>query len=406
MEMNAPVDATFPQTSRRLAQVTRVSLYVTVAAMPFSIALTQTALAVAILTWLLRMAAERRLLVHRTPLELAFAFYVAAELLSLAFSVDVPGAVIYLKRLLLIPTVYVVANNVENERTLNRLLATFLVAMSVYSLWGLGSFALNPSLRVRHIQNSMTAGGLTMIATITGAAVAAVPTHKKVRLWAAAGAVINGACLFLTNTRGSWLGLAVALLVLALLTDWRLTLVVPILVLVAYVAVPHQYKERVTHFFDPHYRTNAYRLTWWKTGWRIFKDHPITGVGDIDTGKVYRRYMGSEEAQPVGHFHNNFVHIAVTLGSVGLAAFTFLLVRLGVFLGRTLHAARAAPLRAVAMAGLCSFVAFVVNGLFEWNYGDAEVITVIWWLVGMVAAAGVLTRRSKALETLVVELPA
>lgn len=404
--MNPSVAEALPRTARRLARVTRAPLYVAVAAMPFSIAITQTALAAAIFTWLIRMAVERRLLVHRTPLDLAFALYVVAELVAFVFSVDVPSAVLYLKRLLLIPTVYVVANNVENERTLDGLLATFLAAMSVYSLWGLGSFVLNPALRVRHIHNSMTAGGLTMIAAIAAATVAALPTHKKVRIWAAAGAVINGACLFLTNTRGSWLGFVVALLLLALLTDWRLTAVVPIIVLVAYVAVPHQYKERVTHFFDPHYRTNAYRLTWWKTGWRIFKDHPITGVGDIDTGKIYRRYMGPEETQPVGHFHNNFVHIAVTLGSVGLAAFTFLLVRLGLFMGQTLQAARAAPLRTVAMAGLCSFVAFVVNGLFEWNYGDAEVITVIWWLVGMIGAVRVLTRSSRALQTVLVELPA
>ena len=405
MKMHAPVAERFPQASRRLAAVTRAALYVTVAAMPFSIALTQTALTVAILSWMVRMGVERRVLARRTPLEVAFVLYVAAELLSLAFSIDVPKAAMYLKRLLLVPTVYVVANNVDNERTLNRLLATFLVAMSVYSLWGLGSFALNPSLRVRHIQNSMTAGGLTMIAAVAASAVAAASTRTKARLWSGAAAVVNGACLVLTNTRGSWLGFAVAFLLLALLTDWRLALILPVLGIASYMVVPNQYKARVTHFFDPHYRTNAYRLTWWKTGWRIFKDHPITGVGDIDTVEIYRRYMGANETQPVGHFHNNFVHIAVTLGSIGLAAFTFLLVRIGIFLGRTLRAARSPSLRVVALAGLCSFAAFVVNGFFEWNYGDAEIITVMWWLVGMVAATAALIQRSKALETLLVEVP-
>jgi O-antigen ligase len=393
-----------PQVSARLAAVTRGALYVTVAAMPFSIALTQTALAVAILTWLARMALERRLLVRRTRLEVAFLLYMAAELISLAFSINVPNAVIYLKRLLLIPTVYVVASNVESERTLNRLVATFLAAMSLYSLWGIGSFALNPSLRVRHIQNSMTAGGLTMIAAVVGLALAAASTSKKVRLWAGASAVVNATCLFFTNTRGSWLGFAVALVLMAVLTNWRLLLVIPVLAVVAYVAVPGEYKARVTHFFDPHYRTNAYRLTWWKTGWRIFKDYPITGVGDIDTVEIYRRYLSPEETQAVGHFHNNFVHIAVTLGSIGLVAFSYLKARIAIFMGQTLRVARPPSLRAVALAGLCSFVAFLVNGLFEWNYGDAEVVTVIWWLVGMVAATATLLKRSQALETVVVEV--
>lgn len=390
---------------RTLAAITRGALYVTVAAMPFSIAVTQTALAVAVLAWLSRMAVQRRLLLQRTSLELAFVLYVAAELVALVFSVNVPNAVVYLKRLLLIATVYVVGSNVESERTLQRLMATFLLAMSLYSLWGVGSFVVNPSVRVRHIQNSMTAGGLTMMATVVAAAVACEQKETRVRLLALAAAIANGVCLFLTNTRGSWLGLAVALVVMASLVDWRLVVVVPVLAILAYLAVPGEYKARVSHFFDPHYRTNAYRITWWKTGWRIFKDHPITGVGDIDTGAIYRKYMGPEETQAVGHFHNNFVHIAVTLGALGLAAFTFLMVRILLLLVAARRAARSPALREVTLAGLCGFVAFLVNGLFEWNYGDAEVATLLWWLVGMVVAAVVLTRRSLAVGAMVVEVP-
>ncbi|MDZ7271037.1 MAG: O-antigen ligase family protein [candidate division KSB1 bacterium] len=390
---------------RTLAAITRGALYVTVAAMPFSIAVTQTALAVAVLAWLSRMAVQRRLLLQRTSLELAFVLYVAAELVALVFSVNVPNAVVYLKRLLLIATVYVVGSNVESERTLQRLMATFLLAMSLYSLWGVGSFVVNPSVRVRHIQNSMTAGGLTMMATVVAAAVACEQKETRVRLLALAAAIANGVCLFLTNTRGSWLGLAVALVVMASLVDWRLVVVVPVLAILAYLAVPGEYKARVSHFFDPHYRTNAYRITWWKTGWRIFKDHPVTGVGDIDTGAIYRQYMGPEETQAVGHFHNNFVHIAVTLGALGLAAFTFLMVRILLLLVAARRAARSPALREVTLAGLCGFVAFLVNGLFEWNYGDAEVATLLWWLVGMVVAAVVLTRRSLAVGAMVVEVP-
>ncbi len=152
--------------NRILAAVTRGALYVTVAAMPFSIALTQSALAISVFAWLGRMVLERRLLVQRTSLELAFLLYVAAELLSLVFSVNFPNAVMYLKRLLLIPTVYVVASNVESERMLQRLLATFVVSMSLYSLWGVASFVANPSQRVRHIHNSMTAGGRHQRGTI------------------------------------------------------------------------------------------------------------------------------------------------------------------------------------------------------------------------------------------------
>jgi len=80
----------------------------------------------------------------------------------------------------------------------------------------------------------------------------------------------------------------------------------PAMILLFYLIVPAHVKERTNHFFDMNYGSNALRILWWKTGVEIFKDHPVTGIGDISTAKVYAQYQPEEEII-IGHFHNNFV---------------------------------------------------------------------------------------------------
>jgi O-antigen ligase len=155
-----------------------------------------------------------------------------------------------------------------------------------------------------------------------------------------------------------------------------------------YLVVPNSQMARVQRFFDPTWETNANRLMWWRTGVEIFKHYPIVGIGDVGTEKMYIHYRLHPNEEPTGHMHNNFIHIAVTLGLLGLTAFTFMIIRIFIFLW---HVRRQADsdqlLAAIALGAFAVFVAFNINGFFEWNFGDAEVITAIWFVVGWAVAA-------------------
>jgi hypothetical protein len=41
-------------------------------------------------------------------------------------------------------------------------------------------------------------------------------------------------------------------------------------------------RSRLLSIFDPYHPSNTVRFELWKAGWKMFKDHPVFGVGDID----------------------------------------------------------------------------------------------------------------------------
>lgn len=368
-----------------LEKVTRWSLYLFAAAMPFTIALTQIAVVVAAIAWLARLFYTRTIRCPRLGVEWGFMAFIAAELLACLFSTNLGQNLIYLKRLLLIPIVYIVAANSGGEKELRRLGLIFAGAIALYSAWGIGSFLVHPALRVRHIQNSMTAGGITMVGAVIAMVFALRVRTSWERLFMSAAALLSLACLLLTSTRGSWVGFFFATLVVLLLQQRRLLLILPVIALAFYLLSPANFSQRLRHIFDPAWGTNAKRMHWWAVGWEIYKDHPVVGIGDVGTTPMYTRYAAPGEKELIGHFHSNFVHIAVTLGAVGLTAFLFMMGSILVRLAQRFRvfANGHGWNSAWALAALAVFIAFNINGFFEWNFGDQEIITMIWFAAGV-----------------------
>jgi O-antigen ligase len=111
----------------------------------------------------------------------------------------------------------------------------------------------------------------------------------------------------------------------------------------------------------------------WRSALDILRDHPLVGVGCQDLLALYRRYRHPDWTFESGHFHNNFVQMAVMAGLIGLAAWCVWLVAAARVLARGLAAARGED-RGLAAGALAVFVAMLVGGLFDFTFGDAEVI--------------------------------
>ncbi len=143
-------------------------------------------------------------------------------------------------------------------------------------------------------------------------------------------------------------------------------------------------KNRIASIFDPYHSTNVQRLNQWKTGWRIFKDHPIFGVGDIDLNKIYLKYRAPYETETYGHLHNIYVQILVILGAFGFIVVMYLFVTILLLEFKIYKALKDVPFASsVVLATIGVFTAFLTSGLTEWNFGDQEIATMIWFVVGL-----------------------
>ncbi|HMD14458.1 MAG TPA: hypothetical protein VKI62_07535, partial [Bacteroidota bacterium] len=76
------------------------------------------------------------------------------------------------------------------------------------------------------------------------------------------------------------------------------------------------------------------------------------------------------------------------LGSVGLIILLTLFVRIWIVIQRIARRLSDDWLfGSFALGALAVQVGFHINGLFEWNFGDAEVITLVWAITGLAMAA-------------------
>ena len=142
--------------------------------------------------------------------------------------------------------------------------------------------------------------------------------------------------------------------------------------------------SRVNSIFDPYYLTNMERMHQWRAGWEILKDHPLFGVGDIDMHPVYKIYMNYFEKETYGHLHNNYVQLLAALGLFGFIIVIILLIKIlltHIKIYRTVKNEKFVS--SYSLGALAVFVAFLVSGLAEWNFGDHEIITMIWFTLGL-----------------------
>jgi O-antigen ligase len=95
----------------------------------------------------------------------------------------------------------------------------------------------------------------------------------------------------------------------------------------------------------------------------------------------YPEYRNPAARRPAtGHLHNNLVQIAAERGVLGLAAWLAIWIAFFVQAGRIyarLPATRDDD-RALVAGSLAAVGGFLVAGLFEYNFGDSEVIGLLW----------------------------
>ncbi len=354
----------------------------------FSIAGTQTALAIAVLLWIVLLLFHAAPPPHRTELDRAIVLFLAASLTSVLFSAERLASFVNLRNLPLLVIIYLFGGAAETRRRRRVFFTVLLCSGAASSLYGIIIFALGKgsgtlSRTAGTFSNAMTYGGvLLFLCSLFLAVGISSGIRRRVRLATLGAAVLAGIALFFSFTRSAWLGMLASAVVVLSLERRRFLILLAVFIVVLFVFLPGPYRYRVTSMWDPDYRTNVHRLEMIRGGWEMFKDHPWVGVGTMDLSDTYRKYMPPGAVHVFGHLHNIFLQVAVTMGVVGLAAFCYLLYSFFRLVIGNLHQAFDGPERGWVVGSLGALTGFIVSGMFEWNFGDAEVVMLLYTVIG------------------------
>jgi hypothetical protein len=234
---------------------------------------------------------------------------------------------------------------------------------------------------------------LQLIAAVAIGMLISVPNKRSgVAILLSVAIPLLAITLILTSTRAALAGLGVAVFVMAIASSKRRVVVAAIASIVvvlplAVLAVEH---ARGISVFDPDEGSTAYRLEVWREAFGIIKDNPLVGIGKGSEGKLKRGLGLYDEGRlPPGHFHSTPVQIAVWWGLLGLifyAAFMTILLVETWRLIRRVKTRKGWHLSGIALGGLGAVLAFNVSSLAHFNFGDGEVVMVLWLLTGLVFA--------------------
>jgi O-antigen ligase len=360
-----------------------------VAALQISIAASNILLAALFVAWVtLRVRAAGRSAGAFAPSFFpALIAYGALTLVASAFSVDPVASFIDSRQLLLftiVPLVYDLARGPRAATVLDVVIsvgaASAAFGIIQYGVLHYDNLGQRPQGALTHY---MTYSGVLML--VICAAAARLVFGSRDRIWPALVMPALVVALALTFTRNAWIGACVAVGILFVLKDLRLTALLPVIVAALFVLAPQTLIARLTSTFNAQDPANQDRFAMIEVGARIVREHPLTGVGPNMVPVVYEQYRPDYAVNPVNpHLHNVPLQIAAERGVPALAVWGWFIAAVAVALFRSFRQNRE---RVLASAALAAVAAMLAAGLFEYNFGDSEFLMLFLVLITLPFAA-------------------
>ncbi|HEV3141373.1 MAG TPA: O-antigen ligase family protein, partial [Vicinamibacterales bacterium] len=388
MDSAIAIEAPRPLRDERFEQLGVATLFALAGAVQFSIAIAQFLLGIAVLCWL------ALIVVRRERFEAPAFFwpllaYAGATLVSAAFSPNPRVSIVDSKQLVLFVLVPLTYRFVGSRgSTLATVIITCAAISAAFGIFQYGIFHYDwLGQRPRgFLGHYMTFSGMLMIAIAM--AVARLLFSKSGRTWAALVMPALAFAVALTFTRSAEVGVCAAVALLFALRDYRLFAVLPVVAAVFFALAPSTVQQRFVSMFDAKDPNRIDRIAMLHIGERMIAAHPLTGVGPNMVEPEYAAYRGPDAINKINpHLHNNPLQIAAERGLPALALWLWFIVAVTRDLWLRYKRDGAEPDRFLAPAGLATVVALLTAGLFEYNFGDSEVLMLFLIVVTLSAAA-------------------
>jgi putative inorganic carbon (HCO3(-)) transporter len=353
------------------------------------------------LAWLARGVRRHELNVRAGAIVVATLAMIGLALFSIAYADDRPAAIKEaLKWLELLIALVIVVDLAREARAARWIIGAMMVAGAAEATYGAvqfitdngpGAFQIQGALRAfgHFDQPNPFAGYLTMILPLALCMAISRANPTPYRWLSLGAATLIAAGIGLSQSRGAWLGAAVA--AACLLLAWsRFTrrLLIPgvlggVLAVALAVsgvlppAILDRLAQTIEYFGVFDVRTVEVtsenwaiveRMAHWQAGWYMFLDHPWLGVGAGNYGQAYPDYFVGMWRDALGHAHNYYINILAELGLVGGCTLLLLLGLAFRQLGGALvgsEGRRNSFWRAVLAGAFGGLVVFCVHNMFD-----------------------------------------
>jgi len=380
------LDAPHPLHSDRIEHAGYAALVGIAAALQFSIAAAQILLTIAVALWVILLLVRHER-VEAPAFFLPLLVYAGLTLLSAVFSIDPRTSVIDCKQLVLLLMVPLTYRYATGSRGIT-LVTVIISCAAISAAFGIIQYGIlhydQLSQRPRGtLGHYMTYSGLLML--VICVAIARILFLTWGRAWAALVMPALAVAVALTSTRSAAVGVCIATALLFALKDFRLFAIAPVVAAVFFAFAPQMIMQRFQSIFDAKDPTRLDRVAMLREGGRMIAAHPIVGVGPNMVEKRYEEFRGPDAVNKTNpHLHNNIVQIAAERGLPALAVWLWFIVAVALDLIKRF---RSGPHAFLSAAALASLAALLTAGLFEYNFGDSEVLMLFLMLVTLPAAA-------------------
>lgn len=296
---------------------------------------------------------------------------------------------------------FVIINTVKTKKQLYGLLKVFVIAGAFVALYGLMQYMFgwntnnawidesmfeNETMRVYStLENPNVLGEyLLLVLPIAGVFFCKYKINKLPK-WAYG--LVTGMlfiCLILTQSRGCWLGFALALVIFVTFSKGRLWGLLPIVIALLPFILPQTVVERLMSIGNMEDSSTSYRVFIWFGTLAMLKDFWLGGIGmgEAAFNSVYPFYSYNAIVAP--HSHNIYLQLISESGICALVLFIIVMV---VFLKkmhvvyRRKHKTSIDSMMALAIG--CAVIGFLLQGMFDYVFYNYRVMAMFFMLLAM-----------------------
>ncbi len=364
-----------------------------------------------ILIWLIGIIKHKQLIFRKTKMDLLLFIFLALTFISLIpillqtpqFSTSIDSSSpIFSIRLFLITLIscalYFYTTNNLNQKQIKNMLMILIASLVISSL--IGSYQEAENLKTgnnRLLRANSTYPGpnefgmyLALVAPLLFSLFFYYSNWKALPLMLALA--LSLFALISTFSRGSWLGVSLAFILIfiinlkGVLNNKKLLVLLGLCVIILAIFFV-QFQSNITDMIKDRIQVSNQepRLRVWQTSLTIIKQHPLFGAGIGAYERTSKEIVGENKTYHQmmhEHSHNQFLHIFAERGIITGLFFIYIIILLFITNWKLIKKSEGL-LKFIAIGLFAGFIAFFTQGMFEYLFFYSRNALFFWFLAAI-----------------------